>query len=46
MSDEGEHVVVEQQSNAGKWILILLAIIAASYLAVAGKDFPCQIRGE
>ena len=28
MSDEGEHVVVEQQSNAGKWILILLAIIA------------------
>jgi hypothetical protein len=32
MSDEGEHIVVEQPSNAGKWILILLAIafVAAS----------------
>src|SRR5579863_2745227 len=33
MADEGEHLVVEQQSNAGKWILILLAIVV---IAVAG----------
>ncbi len=26
MADEGGHVIVEHQSNAGKWILILLAI--------------------
>lgn len=33
MADEGEHVVVEQQSNAGKWILILVAIVV---IALAG----------
>src|SRR5579872_3756254 len=33
MADEGEHLVVEQQSNAGKWILILVAIVV---IAVAG----------
>ncbi len=27
MADEGEHVQVEQQSTAGKWILLVLAII-------------------
>jgi DNA repair exonuclease SbcCD ATPase subunit len=27
MPDEGEHVVVEQQSTAGKWILLILAIL-------------------
>ncbi len=27
MSDEGENVVVEQQSTAGKWILLILAIL-------------------
>jgi hypothetical protein len=27
MSDEGEHVHVEQQSSAGKWILVVLAIV-------------------
>jgi DNA repair exonuclease SbcCD ATPase subunit len=27
MADEGEHVVVEQQSNTGKWILIIVAIL-------------------
>lgn len=27
MADEGEHSVVEQQSTAGKWILLILAII-------------------
>jgi DNA repair exonuclease SbcCD ATPase subunit len=30
MSDEGEHVHVEQQSSAGKWILVVLAFVAAS----------------
>src|SRR5713101_8203497 len=32
MSDEGEHIVVEHHSNAGKWILIVLAVavVAAS----------------
>ncbi|MGC2477821.1 MAG: hypothetical protein WA485_26015, partial [Candidatus Sulfotelmatobacter sp.] len=33
MADEDGHVVVEQQSNAGKWILILLAIVV---IAAAG----------
>jgi chromosome segregation ATPase len=33
MADEGEHLVVEQQSNAGKWILILVAIVV---IAAAG----------
>jgi DNA repair exonuclease SbcCD ATPase subunit len=27
MSDEGEHVHVEQQSSAGKWILVVLAVV-------------------
>jgi hypothetical protein len=27
MADEGEHLVVEQQSNTGKWILIIVAIL-------------------
>jgi hypothetical protein len=27
MPDEGEHVVVEQQSTAGKWLLLIVAII-------------------
>ncbi len=35
MSEEGERIPVEQQSNAGKWILILLAVVfvAASVYA-------------
>ena len=27
MADEGEEVLLEQQSNAGKWILLFVAII-------------------
>lgn len=27
MADEGEHIQMESQSNAGKWILLLLAIV-------------------
>ena len=30
MADEGEHLHVEPQSNAGKWILILLAVLAVA----------------
>jgi len=33
MADEGEHVILEHQSNTGKWILILLAIVV---IALAG----------
>ena len=35
MSDEGEQIVVEHQSNAGKWILILLAILVCAGFAYA-----------
>jgi DNA repair exonuclease SbcCD ATPase subunit len=27
MSDDGEHLVVEQQSTAGKWMLLILAVL-------------------
>jgi hypothetical protein len=27
MADEGEHIHMENQSNAGKWILLLLGIL-------------------
>jgi hypothetical protein len=27
MSEEGEHIQVEQQSSAGKWILVVLAVV-------------------
>lgn len=30
MADEGEHIQVESQSNAGKWILLLLAIVVVA----------------
>src|SRR5580658_1879524 len=32
MSEEGEHIQIEQQSSAGKWILVVLAVafVAAS----------------
>jgi chromosome segregation ATPase len=30
MADEGEHVHIEHQSNVGKWILVLLAIIVVA----------------
>ena len=38
MADEGEQIHVEHQSNAGKWILILLAI-----LVVAGFGYAQYI---
>lgn len=30
MADEGEHIQMESQSNAGKWILLLLAIVVVA----------------
>jgi len=33
MSDEGEHIVVDQPSNTGKWILVILAIL---FIAATG----------
>ena len=33
MSDEGQHIVTEHQSNAGKWILTLLAVV---FVAASG----------
>jgi hypothetical protein len=35
MADEGGHVQMENQSNAGKWILILLAIAVVAAAAYA-----------
>jgi multidrug efflux pump subunit AcrA (membrane-fusion protein) len=38
MADEGNQILVEPQSNAGKWILVLLAVIvvaAAAYSLIA-----------
>src|SRR2546430_7814158 len=44
MSDEGEHIVVEQHSNAGKWILIVLAV--AFFAASAYCHFTMHARME
>jgi len=44
MSDEGEHIVVEQHSNAGKWILIGLAV--AFVAASAYGHFTMHARME
>jgi len=35
MADEGEHIHVEHQSTAGKWILLVLAIVAVAGSAYA-----------
>jgi DNA repair exonuclease SbcCD ATPase subunit len=35
MSDEGEHIQIENQSTAGKWILILLAVVVVAASAYA-----------
>src|SRR5438270_13142131 len=41
MADEGEHVQMEPQSNAGKWILLVLAI-----LVVAGFGYAQYITHQ
>ena len=35
MSDDGEHIVVEHQSNAGKWMLTLAAVVFVALSAYA-----------
>ncbi len=35
MSDEGEHIQVEEHSNAGKWLLTLLAVLFVAASAYA-----------
>ena len=30
MADEGEHIHVESESNAGKWILLVLALLVVA----------------
>ncbi len=35
MADEGEQMHMEQQSNAGKWILLVLAILVVAALGYA-----------
>jgi hypothetical protein len=35
MPEEGEHIIVEQQSNAGKWILIIAAIVVIAVFGYA-----------
>ncbi len=34
MPDEGEQIQVEQQSTAGKWILVILAILFVAAFGV------------
>jgi hypothetical protein len=49
MADEGEHVQVEQQSTAGKWILLVLAIIfvaAAVYGYVTTHQQVEKLNGD
>ena len=42
MSDEGEHIVVEHQSNTGKWILMVLAILFVAGAAYAYYTMHAQ----
>lgn len=41
MADEGEHIHMEPQSNAGKWILMVLAV-----LVVAGFGYASYVNHE
>jgi len=44
MADEGEHLHVEQQSNAGKWILIILAVLVVAGFGYAHYMTHSQIE--
>src|SRR5579863_1842162 len=44
MADEGEHVQMETQSNAGKWILTILAILVVAGFAYAHYLAHTQIE--
>ena len=44
MADEGEHVHLEQQSNAGKWILIIVAILVVAGFGYAHYTTHSQLE--
>ena len=44
MADEGEHIHIENQSNAGKWILLLLGILAVAAFGYATYLTHSSIR--
>jgi DNA repair exonuclease SbcCD ATPase subunit len=44
MADEGEHVHIENQSNAGKWILLVLGILVVAALGYATYLSHTSIR--
>jgi hypothetical protein len=44
MPEEGEHVLVEQHSNAGKWLLALLAVIVVAASGYAHYAAHSQIE--
>jgi len=49
MADEGAPVVIEHQSNAGKWILVLLAIVvvaASAYAHFAAHRQISKLTGD
>lgn len=44
MPEDGGHIVVEQQSNAGKWILVILALIAIGAFAYTQYVTHAQVQ--
>jgi hypothetical protein len=44
MTDEGEHIHAEHQSNAGKWILTLLAVVVVAVAAYAHYITHSQVE--
>jgi multidrug efflux pump subunit AcrA (membrane-fusion protein) len=44
MADEGEHIHIENQSNAGKWILLLLGILVVAAFGYATYLTHSSIR--
>ncbi len=44
MADEGEHVHLEQQSNAGKWILIIVAVLVVAGFGYAHYTTHSQLE--
>jgi DNA repair exonuclease SbcCD ATPase subunit len=44
MADEGEHIHIENQSNAGKWILLLLGILVVAAFGYATYVTHSSIR--
>jgi DNA repair exonuclease SbcCD ATPase subunit len=44
MADEGEHIHIENQSNAGKWILLVLGVLVVAALGYATYLTHSSIR--